>query len=146
MVGQYRGEALIQLLWSFPRCISLWRNSVRTAFSFLLLVLLTPAILHLSSSINIMRLNTVTGLIGLAASLSSARPQLDLSSEFDLLPRTHAARGLPASGKKGVMLMNRIAPSTSTLYIANADGTGARKLLGNESSYEYHGMESLKGG
>ncbi|KAF2173451.1 hypothetical protein M409DRAFT_15733 [Zasmidium cellare ATCC 36951] len=38
--------------------------------------------------------------------------------------------------------MNRIAPSTSTLYIANSDGTGARRLLGNESRYDYHGMKA----
>jgi Tol biopolymer transport system component len=32
-------------------------------------------------------------------------------------------------GKKGVMLMNRIGPSSSTLYIANADGSNERVLL-----------------
>ena len=41
------------------------------------------------------------------------------------------------TSKKGVMLMNRIAPSTSELYIANADGTGERKLLGN-SAFDYN--------
>ena len=40
-------------------------------------------------------------------------------------------------GKKGVMLMNRIGPSSSDLYIANADGTGERKLLQN-SVFEYN--------
>lgn len=39
--------------------------------------------------------------------------------------------------KKGVMLMNRIGPSASELYVANADGTGERKLLQN-SVFEYH--------
>jgi Tol biopolymer transport system component len=33
--------------------------------------------------------------------------------------------------RKGVMLMNRIGPSASELYIAKADGTGERKLLQN---------------
>jgi Tol biopolymer transport system component len=38
--------------------------------------------------------------------------------------------------KKGVMLMNRIGPSSSDLYIANADGTGERKFLQN-AMFEY---------
>jgi len=45
-------------------------------------------------------------------------------------PATKAAR-------KGVMLMNRIGPSSSDLYIANADGTGERKLL-QDSIFEYN--------
>ena len=53
-----------------------------------------------------------------------------LDVDFYLMPRTHSARGLPASGKEGVMHMNRIAPSTMQLYIANADGTNERLLLG----------------
>ena len=42
-----------------------------------------------------------------------------------------------ATARKGVMLMNRIGPSSSDLYIANADGTGERKLLQN-SVFEYN--------
>ena len=38
--------------------------------------------------------------------------------------------------KKGVMLMNRIAPSVSELYIANLDGGNERKLLA-ESAFDY---------
>src|SRR6478735_2684263 len=36
---------------------------------------------------------------------------------------------MPGSGSKGIMLMNRIGPSSAELYIADADGTGERKLL-----------------
>ena len=39
--------------------------------------------------------------------------------------------------RKGVMLMNRIGPSASELYIANADGTGERKFLQN-SVFEHN--------
>jgi Tol biopolymer transport system component len=39
--------------------------------------------------------------------------------------------------KKGVMLMNRIGPSSSELYIANADGSGERKFL-QSSTFDYH--------
>lgn len=45
---------------------------------------------------------------------------------------------------KGVMLMNRIGPSTSELYIANADGSNERKLLGR-SVFDYHASFSADG-
>lgn len=51
-----------------------------------------------------------------------------------------------AEGKNGVLFMNRIAPGTSELYIANADGSDERKLLGNESTYDYHASFSPDGG
>lgn len=41
--------------------------------------------------------------------------------------------------------MNRIAPGTSELYVANADGSEERKLLGNESTFDYHGSFSSDG-
>jgi Tol biopolymer transport system component len=51
----------------------------------------------------------------------------------------------PAYGrKKGVMLMNRIGPSVSELYIANADGTDERKLL-QTSVFDYHASFSADG-
>ncbi len=40
------------------------------------------------------------------------------------------------SAKKGVMLMNRIAPATSELYVAALDGSGERKLLA-DTRFEY---------
>jgi len=47
--------------------------------------------------------------------------------------------------KKGVMLMNRIAPSSSELYIADLDGTHERKLLA-DSRFEYNGHFAPGGG
>jgi Tol biopolymer transport system component len=44
---------------------------------------------------------------------------------------------VPASGSKGIMLMNRIGPSSAELYIANADGSGERKLL-QDSVFEHN--------
>ncbi|KAJ4335557.1 hypothetical protein N0V95_008871 [Ascochyta clinopodiicola] len=41
--------------------------------------------------------------------------------------------------------MNRIAPGTSELYIANADGSDERKLLGNQSAFDYHASFSPDG-
>ncbi|WP_399892856.1 hypothetical protein ACGH7X_34220 [Streptomyces sp. BBFR51] len=38
------------------------------------------------------------------------------------------------AGKKGVMLMNRIGPSSSTLYIAKTDGSNERKLLDSKTA------------
>jgi len=52
--------------------------------------------------------------------------------------------GPAAAGKKGVMLMNRIGPSNSTLYIANADGSDERPLLA-ESAFDYHASFSPDG-
>lgn len=46
-------------------------------------------------------------------------------------------RSDPAAGKKGVFFHNRISPGTSQLYIANANGSDARLLLGNNTVYEY---------
>lgn len=49
-----------------------------------------------------------------------------------------------AEGKKGVMLMNRIAPSVSQLYIADADGSNERLLLA-EPDYDYNASFSADG-
>src|SRR5580693_9283993 len=60
-----------------------------------------------------------------------------------LAQRTPAA---PAPARKqGVMLMNRIGPSASELYIANADGTGERKFL-QSSVFDYNAGFSAHGG
>ena len=53
-------------------------------------------------------------------------------------------RSVLDTGEKGVMLMNRIGPSSSELYIANSDGTGERKLL-RESVFDYHASYSADG-
>ena len=49
-----------------------------------------------------------------------------------------------AGTRKGVMLMNRIAPSVSQLYIANLDGTNERKLLA-DPAFDYNGSLSPNG-
>ena len=54
-----------------------------------------------------------------------------------------SAIALPAA-PRGVMLMNRIAPSTIDLFIANADGTGERKLFTN-SDFDYNASFSADG-
>ena len=59
-----------------------------------------------------------------------------------LAQRTTAAPA--AARKKGVMLMNRIGPSASELYIANADGSGERKFL-QQSVFDYHASYSPDG-
>lgn len=46
--------------------------------------------------------------------------------------------------KKGVMLMNRIGPSSADLYVANADGTGERKFL-QSPVFDYHASCSPDG-
>ncbi|GFF28852.1 dipeptidyl peptidase IV/CD26, N-terminal domain-containing protein, partial [Aspergillus udagawae] len=57
----------------------------------------------------------------------------------------HPAQNLTAShGKKGIFLMNRIAPDSSQLYIADADGRNERSLL-SDPIYEYHATFSPDG-
>lgn len=59
--------------------------------------------------------------------------------------RGAAAEAPPArDGKKGVMLLNRIGPSSAELYVANADGSGERRLLA-DSKFEYNGSFSADG-
>jgi len=55
-----------------------------------------------------------------------------------------AERTSTDGGNKGVMLMNRIAPSSSDLYISNADGSGERKLL-DTSGLDYNASFSSDG-
>src|SRR5258708_4394457 len=50
---------------------------------------------------------------------------------------------LPVYAKHGI-LMNRIGPSDADLFIANADGTGERKLL-SASGFDYNGSFSADG-
>ncbi|MFD2136677.1 hypothetical protein ACFSLT_18990 [Novosphingobium resinovorum] len=59
-----------------------------------------------------------------------------------LLSKVGIAKPLPT--KKGVMLMNRIAPSVSELYVAALDGTDERKVLA-ESAYDYNASISRDG-
>lgn len=59
------------------------------------------------------------------------------------LPQSPAVRGIRAADEAvGVLYMNRIAPSVSELYISNADGSGERLLLGNQSSFDQHPLFS----
>ncbi|MFG2593129.1 hypothetical protein [Streptomyces sp. NPDC048438] len=60
-----------------------------------------------------------------------------------LLPMPFAVSAA-ASGKKGVMLMNRIGPSASTLYLSDADGSNERVLLQN-AAFDYHAGFSADG-
>ncbi|CAK1356371.1 unnamed protein product [Cercospora beticola] len=49
-------------------------------------------------------------------------------------------------GKKGTLMFNRLSPRSSVLYIANSDGTNARRLLSNSSAvFEYHATFSPDG-
>jgi Tol biopolymer transport system component len=67
---------------------------------------------------------------------------------FRLVGASALAAAMPsfavAAAKKGVMLMNRIAPSVSELYIADIDGSNERKWLAN-TAYEYNASFATKG-
>lgn len=49
-----------------------------------------------------------------------------------------------SGGAQNVMLMNRIGPSASDLYVANADGTGEHRLL-TATGFDYHAGYSVDG-
>ena len=69
---------------------------------------------------------TTMAAAALAATLLSAMP---------------AAAGPSA---RGDMLLNRIGPVSSELYVSNADGTGEHKLLGT-TGFDYHASFSKDG-
>ena len=50
-----------------------------------------------------------------------------------------------AAPAREVMLMNRISPSTMTLFIANADGSGERRLLPDSAGLDYDASFSADG-
>lgn len=54
-------------------------------------------------------------------------------------------RAAEDSSKLGIMLMNRIAPGTAGLYIADADGSNEQSFLGNNTVFEYHAQWSPDG-
>ena len=61
-----------------------------------------------------------------------------------ILAASTAARALAKTSKKGVMLMNRIGPFASELFIANADGSNERSLL-QSAVFDYHASFSRDG-
>ena len=58
----------------------------------------------------------------------------------------HTSTGIDraVAGKKGVMLMNRIGPSSARLFMANADGSDEQPLPGG-SGFDYHASFSPDG-
>lgn len=62
----------------------------------------------------------------------------------DSMLTTDQARPTGRRAAKKVMLMNRIGPSRSELYVASADGTGEQKLL-TSSGFDYHASYSHDG-
>lgn len=50
-----------------------------------------------------------------------------------------------ATPAREVMLMNRISPSKMTLFVANSDGTGERRLLPDSTGMDYDASFSLDG-
>jgi Tol biopolymer transport system component len=61
-----------------------------------------------------------------------------LAAQIPTFALAQSSTTAASSSSKGVMLMNRIAPSVSELFIANLDGSGERKLLGAESAFDYN--------
>ena len=75
------------------------------------------------------------GTLFIGAAKLSALPLAAFAQDKSFGPASSAGQAAEriafGSGNKGVMLMNRIAPSSSNLYLSNADGSGERKFLVN---------------
>lgn len=68
-----------------------------------------------------------------------------LKATPDMVPRAYPAC-VSTPDKQGVMFMNRISPSSSVLYVANAEGSSERQLLSEaDSVFEYHASFSPDG-
>ncbi|KAJ5881246.1 uncharacterized protein N7473_012299 [Penicillium subrubescens] len=86
-------------------------------------------------------LQPATALCPYAAQMDAGAKQTPMPHP----PHPHELRDAhTTNGKKGVFYMNRIAPGTSELYIANVDGSNERPLLSNPV-YEYHASFSPDG-
>ncbi|PYH94542.1 TolB, C-terminal domain-containing protein [Aspergillus ellipticus CBS 707.79] len=73
-----------------------------------------------------------------------AKAQVPMHHEPFASPNIPVASSPACDGQKGVFMMNRIAPGTSELYIANVDGSNERPLLA-DPVYEYHASFSPDG-
>lgn len=88
-----------------------------------------------------------TALVLTAGALIHAEYNAGLGVGGPLLPHVNLPRApkRAAQDKKGVFLMNRIAPATTEIYVANADGSNEQLLLGNNSVWDYHAAWSPDG-
>lgn len=62
-------------------------------------------------------------------------------------PREHLVKPRePIAGKNGILYMNRIAPSGSALFVADADGSNAVQIQANQTNpFDYHASWSPDG-
>lgn len=103
-------------------------------------------------------LSSIALILGLATITTALCPYVEQMAKRGAVPNNQHAQdqgkhgrhqprstitSLPAD-KKGIFLMNRIAPGTSQLYLSNADGTNERPLL-SDPIYEYHASFSPDG-
>ncbi|KAI1281626.1 tat pathway signal sequence domain-containing protein [Xylaria sp. FL0933] len=85
-------------------------------------------------------------ILGFSAGLASAGgcPYAARSQPRSEAPSARSTT--PVAGKSGIFYMNRIAPSGAQLYIANADGSNAQALMGNQTdAFDYHSTWSADG-
>ncbi|KAI0408356.1 tat pathway signal sequence domain-containing protein [Xylaria palmicola] len=77
-------------------------------------------------------------VLGLAASLAAAGCPY-AGQQATQQARAVVNKPVSGAGKAGIFYMNRIGPSGAQLYIANADGSNAQPLMGNQQAvFDYH--------
>src|SRR6266567_1463697 len=89
------------------------------------------------------------GTLLVGATTLSTLPLTAFAQGRSLSPVAKSAGGVvektaTGGGRKGVMLMNRIAPSSSDLYIANVDGSDERKFL-DTPAFDYNATFAADG-
>lgn len=104
-----------------------------------------------------MHFTSIIALLGLAA--GSAKAACPYAEQHRRSVAAEAAAEAPVSspapkakdlrrrnGTDGIFYMNRIGPTASQLYIANADGSNATALMGNQSApFDFHASWSPDG-
>lgn len=84
------------------------------------------------------------------ASRAKGYPQLNNAAKGCSIARPSIPQGTPdprstSNALLGTLLHNRISPNYSQLYIANADGSDERLLLGNNTAYDFRASWSADG-
>jgi len=90
------------------------------------------------TSTPVTRRAVVSGGVALFASATSSTFSQTVFAQAEIAPRNSER------GRNGILLMNRIAPSSSDLYIANADGSGERKFL-DAAGFDYNASFAADG-
>ena len=84
------------------------------------------------------------GMVLIGSATLPTLAQTAFAQGRSLSPAPNSASPDTGRGRNGIFLMNRIAPSSSDLYISNADGSGERKFL-EAPAFDYNASFAADG-